>query len=248
LSNIFKSAEVILDSKKYSLTEKAKIVVNEEKIKTNNYQDTENFAQMKEDILESAKKESDEIFKDSLKEKEKMLSDAYDESIKIRETARKDGFDEGKNDALEAMKEKEKETIDEMLKYKNDVVSKYDLFFETREEEIVKLVIHSVEKILNKNIDEDKELIGNLVKRGIERSIFTETIVIRVSEKDYENALANKARILIHSKDIKSIKFVTDYSLVKGECIIESEIGNVDVGVNTQFRNLKELYSKLIKD
>jgi flagellar assembly protein FliH len=238
-----------MDSKKYSLTEKVKIVVNEEKKnETSNYQTSEDFVQMKEDILESAKRESDEILKDSLKEKERMLSDAYDESINIREIARKNGFDEGKNNALEAMEEKEERNNEELLKYKNDVVSKYNSFFETREEEIVKLVIDSVEKILNRNIDEDKDLIGNLVKRGIERSIFTETIVIRVSEKDYENALASKSKILIHSEDIKSIKFVTDYSLVKGECIIESEIGNVDVGVNTQFRKLKELYYSLIKD
>jgi hypothetical protein len=43
----------------------------------------------------------------------------------------------------------------------------------------------------------------NLVKKGIEKSIFTENIKIRVSEDDYEVAVDNKAKILTFSKDIK---------------------------------------------
>ena len=249
MSNIFKSSEVIIDSKKYILTEKVKVENKEEKKEgLNSNQVLQDLTKIKEDILEESKKESDEILKGALKEKELMLSDAYDEAINIRDKARKEGFDEGKIEALKSMEEKERKTTDDLLKYKNDVIMKYNTYFESGEEAIIKLVIDSVEEILNKNIEEDKNLIKNLVRKGIENSTFAGSIVIRVCIDDYENALANKSKILIFSKNINSIKFVTDYALVKGECIIESEVGNIDVGVGTQFEKLKELYYDLIKD
>ena len=249
MSNIFKSSEVIIDSKKYILTEKVKVENKEEKNEEmdSNYA-LEDLTKIKEDILEESKKESDEILKGALKEKELMLADAYDEAINIRDKARKEGFDEGKIEALKSMEEENKKNTDGLLEYKNDVIMKYNSYFESREEVIIKLVVDSVEEILNKNIEEDKNLIKNLVRKGIENSTFAGSIVIRVCIDDYENALANKSKILIFSKNINSIKFVTDYALIKGECIIESEVGNVDVGVSTQFEKLKELYYDLIKD
>ena len=252
MSNILKSSEVIIDSKKYVLTEKIKIKKEEKEddlLEKNIENETiEDLMKMKSDILEEAKKESDEILKDALKEKEIMMAQTYDKAIKIREEAKKEGFVEGINKAIESMKEKESLVLDDALNYKNEIVSKYDDFFKSREEEIVNLVLNSVEKILNKKVLEDEELIENLVREGIESSTFTRAIVIRVCENDYENALLRKSKILTFSKDISSIKFVIDYALESGDCIIESEIGNVDVGVDTKFEKLKEVYLDLIND
>ncbi|MEA1976205.1 MAG: hypothetical protein U9N10_11850, partial [Bacillota bacterium] len=75
MSNIFKSSEVIIDSKKYILTEKVKIEKKEDK-EINSNEVLQDLTKIKEDILEESKRESDEILKNALKEKEIMLSDA----------------------------------------------------------------------------------------------------------------------------------------------------------------------------
>jgi len=252
LSNILRSSEVIIDSKKYVLTEKIKIKKEEKEddlLEKNIRNETvEDLMEMKSEILEEAKKESDEILKNALKEKELMMAQTYDDSIEIREKAKKEGFEEGLKNAIESMKEKERELLDEASNYKNEVVLKYDDFLKTREKRIVELVLNSVEKILNKEVVEDKELIESLVREGIEKSTFTRSIVIRVCESDYENALFRKSKILTFSKDISSIKFVIDYALNPGGCIIESEIGNVDLGVETKFEKLKEIYRDLVEE
>jgi len=251
LSNILRSSEVIIDSKKYVLTEKIKIKKEEKEddlLEKNIKNETiEDLMEMKSKILEEAKKESDYILENALKEKELMMAQTYDDSIKIREKAKKEGFEEGLQNAIKSMKDREKAVLEEALNYKNEVVQKYDDFLKTREERIVDLVLDSVEKILNKEVLEDKELIESLVREGIEKSTFTRSIVIRVCESDYENALFRKSKILTFSKDISSIKFVIDYALNPGGCIIESDIGNVDVGVDTKFEKLKEIYRDLVE-
>ena len=252
MSNILRSSEVIIDSRKYVLTEKIKIKKEEKEddlLEKNIRNETvEDLMEMKSKILEESKKESDEILKNALKEKELMMAQTYDDSIEIREKAKKEGFEEGLKNAIESMKEKERELLDEASNYKNEVVLKYDDFLKTREKRIVELVLNSVEKILNKEVVEDKELIESLVREGIEKSTFTRSIVIRVCESDYENALFRKSKILTFSKDISSIKFVIDYALNPGGCIIESEIGNVDLGVETKFEKLKEIYRDLVEE
>ncbi|MDM8534702.1 FliH/SctL family protein, partial [Clostridiaceae bacterium HSG29] len=200
MSNILKSSEVIIDSKKYVLTEKIKIKKEEKKDdlfeKNIKEEKTEDLMEMKSIILEEAKKESDEILKNALQEKELMMAQTYDESIKIREKAKKEGFEEGLQEAIQSMKEKEMEVLEEALNYKNEVVLKYDDLLKTQEEKIIDLVLNSVEKILNKEVVEDEELIENLVREGIEKSTFTRSIVIRVCERDYEKALFRKSKIL----------------------------------------------------
>jgi len=256
LSNILKSSEVVIDSKKYVLTRK--LDPSEGNNNNNNNDESNNpnitkemmreLNQMKKDILDDAKKESDEILKSAKKENEQIISEAYDESMKIREKSKKEGYEIGKKEGLAVMNDKEKKVMAEALQYKNKIIDKYNDYLASKDEAIINLVIDTVEKILKKHIDEDIDLIQNLVKKGIEKSIFTENIKIRVSEDDYEIAIYSKAKILTFSKDIKDIEFVTDYSLEKGDCIIESQNGSVDVSVSTQYEKFKEFIQELIKD
>lgn len=251
MSNILKSSEVIIDSKKYVLTRKLEKTddVNEESTNTNiDKEMMKELNQMKEDILDDAKKESDEILKSAKKENEQIISEAYDESMKIREKSKKEGFKIGKKEGLAVMKDKEKKVMAEALQYKEEIIDKYNKYMESKDEAIVNLVTDIVEKILNKNVREDLNLIKNLVKKGIKKSIFTENIKIRVSEDDYETAVDSKAKILTFSKDIKDIEFVTDYSLEKGDCIIESQNGSVDVSVSTQYGKFEESIQELIRE
>lgn len=254
MSNILKSSEVIIDSKKYVLTRKLDPMEqnndeNDDSLNENVSKEMkQELNEMKKNILEDAKKESDALLKNAQKENEQIISKAYDESMKIREKAKKEGFEIGKKEGLAVMKDKEKKVMAEALQYKNKIIDEYNTYLENKDEAIINLVIDTVEKILNKHVKEDFDIIQNLVKKGIEKSIFTENIKVRVSEDDYEIAVDSKAKILTFSKDIKDIEFVTDYSLEKGDCIIESQNGSVDVSVSTQYDKFKEFIQELIKD
>jgi len=252
LSNILKSSEVIIDSKKYVLTRKLENTdetIDEKPSDSSIDQEMrKELNQVKEDILEEAKKESDEIIDGAKKENEQIIAKAYDESMKIRERAKKEGFDIGKKEGLAVMKDKQKKVIIEALEYKDEIVEEYNQYLISKDEAIISLVTDVVEKILNKHVNKDLDLIESLVKKGIEKSIFTENIKVRVSEDDYEIAVDSKAKILTFSKDIKNIEFVTDYSLERGDCIIESQNGSVDVSVSTQYEKFKESIQALIKE
>ena len=135
MSNILKSSEVIIDSKKYVLTRKLEKTddVNEESTNTNiDKEMMKELNQMKEDILDDAKKESDEILKSAKKENEQIISEAYDESMKIREKSKKEGFKIGKKEGLAVMKDKEKKVMAEALQYKNKIIDDEPTFLHNR--------------------------------------------------------------------------------------------------------------------
>lgn len=217
-----------------------------EEQKENQVDIQEELNQMKADILESAKKESDALLASAQNEHEKIIAQAYDEAMMIREKAKKEGYDIGKSEGLAVMKDKEKKVMEEALAHKNKCMNEYEAYLKQSETDIIELVLETCQKVLNDHIKSDEELIEKLVHKGIQKSIFTENVVIHVAENDYEKAVDSKAKILTFARDIKDIEFIVDYTLEPGDCILESENGAVDVSVSTQFQRIKEVYQSLV--
>lgn len=250
MSKIYKSSQVTIDSKGYVLTDKIKVLEKKKVAETQEEQEAsiDEFIKAKEEILESAKKESDEIISQATEEREEIISDAYDESISIKEKARNEGYAAGKEEALEEYRQKKKHEIDSLLVYKKEIMEKYDDYFNNRKEEMIDLVLDSVEKILNKHIKEDEELIKDLIIKGIKKSTLRTSVGIKVSNDDYEKAVHYKELLLASLPRIDQIDFSISESLGPGECIIESDNnGMIDISVSTQFENLKAIYRRIIE-
>lgn len=260
LSRILKSSQVIIDSKKYFLKEEVinfdEIEEEAEKIDAKigdvveeTVEETlEDFIKAKEHILEEAKVEHDAIIGQATGERDAIISVAYEEAMSMKETSKIKGFEEGKNEGLESIYEYQEKVTNEMLTEKSDMLEKYKEYFKSREETMIDLIIDSIEKILHIRLEDDKVDIGNLVKNGIESAILSKSIVIRVSEEDYENALGTKKKLLAFSHDIETIEYKIDESLQKGDSIIETPNGNIDVGVTTQFKRLEAIFRDLLSE
>lgn len=264
MSKIFKASKVILDNKKFKLSNEIFVPVVVEHIKTSEVdaaEDAEGGKKKKEDklteaervrmetekMIEEAAVEAREKVEDARIEHERIISDAYDTAKEIFEKAKEEGYNEGYENGLGEGKKAYDFEIEEALNIKNEALERYKLLLSGAEAEIIDLVISSVEKILNNTVEGDTDYIEGLVKSAIEKCAYTTDLTLRVSEKDYIHAVNIKNKILILVENLDDIIIKKDSSLSPGSCIIDTIAGSVDSSIWSQFEQIKDLFEDLLK-
>jgi len=268
LSKIVKAGAVVLDKEKYKLSPliinypKKEMVeqggnpllANAEHIEMEEDNETALEAHEQfnlEEMLDDAKKQADEILNSAQGEYERVVKDAYDSGMEIMENSRKEGFSEGYKEGYdEGYKDgysASEVLIEEANEIKSNALAHYEQLIEASEATMIQLILDITEKVLQKELDEDDELIFNLVKNGLQRITQTDQLKIRVSELDYINLVSMKKRILPLLDKVNDIHIRQDDSMAKGDCIIETDSGNIDSGVRTQLEFVKSTFEELLK-
>lgn len=253
LSNIIKSFRVI----------ERNIISNDEK-------DLENIT-LKKELLEEAKERYNEIIEEAQLEAEKIIENAHDEHDEILNQAYeraqdiftksesegynkgfKVGKDEGYKDGYEigyGEGEKDSENlIREALEIKKSYIEKNNTILKDLEQDLIQLVIAIYEKVLYKKVDADEEVIVSLVLNGIDNLEISDKLTIIVSEEDYD--MVNKSKDIILSKAslIDELDIRMNMDMKKGDCILETSKGSVDVSINDQLEEVKYLLNSILSN
>ncbi|WP_461211047.1 HrpE/YscL family type III secretion apparatus protein [Desulfocurvus sp. DL9XJH121] len=180
----------------------------------------EDFARMVEanDLLEEARKLH-----------EKMVAEAHE----IYESQKSRGYEEG-------LEEGRMEHAAKVF----EVASKSLDFFEKLEKSVVRIVSDSLEKVLGE-LDQD-ELILRVVKSGLAIARNERRVVVRVCPEQHETVEAATSELLRHFAAIRLLDVVADPRLKMGDCLVESEMGVVDAGLDTQMAALKRVMENRI--
>lgn len=192
--------------------------------------------------LESASRKSKEIYIDAKKEGyNKGFEKGNEEGYKI-------GYEKGYEIAYEEGKTASEKLIEEALDIKEDYIQLKNQLLRDTEEEIIELVIAIYEKVLYQKVEEDEELIISLVLNGIDKLEVSEKLTIIVSSDDYE--IVNNAKNLILAKAslIDELDIRINSDMKKGDCMIETSMGSVDVGINNQLDEVKDLLNNILSN
>ena len=202
-------------------------------------------------IIKSAKEEAEKIKSDSLETAKKEAEDLKEESsIRGYKEGQSDGYskghEEGREEGYDQGKEESQALIEEANEIKREYLNEKERVLNSIEEDVIKLVVDITKKILNQKIEEDDEAIIDLVFKGLATLNSKEDIRIRVSKEDFDKVEESKERILSKVSLIENLKVDVDSTLKKGDCIIESAKGNVDVSIDTQMKNVEEELNDLL--
>lgn len=256
MSKLVKSSQIIIDKKKYILNneffvpkkpveEEEPEEVVEENIDKEDYADE--LRRMKEDMLESVKVEKDQLLFQANEERESIIQDAYTQAENIRETTRQEAYNEGFQEGVTNGYGEATGYIEEALALKQQYFQKYNEIKETSEADITGVIISTVERILNKHIHEDYDLIQGLVEKALEKCAFTTNLTLRVAPEDYDSAVSMKKYILSLTENVEDIEIKQDSALPKGSCIVDTDAGSVDSSIQTQFENIKNKFIELLQ-
>ncbi|OGQ21558.1 MAG: hypothetical protein A3I05_03395 [Deltaproteobacteria bacterium RIFCSPLOWO2_02_FULL_44_10] len=176
-----------------------------------------------EKILLHASQEADRI----REEAKKVLNEVET----VREEARRKGYAEGEAKGLAQ--------VSEQLIALHHLKEK---FYEEAEPEVMKLVLSIAEKIIGNLVSEHSDAVKHVVKESLEKAI-GDQIVVRVNPEDYQTILSSEGEFRKVIDRTRRLVFKEDDSILKGGCIVETEVGTIDAQIETQLQAIKKALS-----
>lgn len=213
-----------------------------------------------EEIILNAKREAENIISNAYSESDDILNETYEKARSISEIAGEKGYDEGYQLGQEKGyeegyqlgykdgKEDAEKLIKEALDIKNEYIHKKNQLMREVENDLINLVISIYEKVLYKKVEEDKELIISLVLNGIDNLEISEKLTIIVSQDDYEIVNYYRDTILAKASLIDELDVRKNIDMEKGDCILETSKGSVDVSINQQLEEVKDLLKTILSN
>lgn len=193
-----------------------------------------------EEILEQAQEQADFILEEAQKEAEKLVEQAKVtaefEKEKILEESKKAGYKDGlvqANDEL-AIQKKELEERREQLEME------YQQLVDELEPNFVRIVMGLVKKLTGVLVEDKKDIILYLMEQSLKNLGKTSSLVVRVSEFDFEMVQNSQERMLDLISNKCELEIVLDSSLEQNQCIIEADKQIIDCSLDVQMKSLME--------
>jgi flagellar assembly protein FliH len=199
-----------------------------------------------EQAEEEAKRSSQLIIKNAEMDAERLITDsrakAQDEAENIKEEAYNEGYEHA---IAEADKEAQK-IIQEAEDIKTQAHEYRKELIASIEPEMIGLVTDILDKLIEVEKDVNPKAISVLIKQGLAKCSLTENIKVHVSKEDLPNV--DEEAILSSLDTMALIQFIEDPTLQKGSCIIETDLGNIDCGLDTQYKELRRNLHYILKN
>lgn len=250
LSRVFKSKDVILDNNKFTIEHKSNNLNKAAESATKKEEATQEKKEIQETgltektamldkLIKAANEQADTIIENAKKIADDFMIEAKKNSeqeiLKLKQESQEDGFEKGYQEGLE----KVEELKEEAKKIKEDALINKTEIIKEAEPAMILLITKVCEKILKNSLFLEKSLIINLIRQGLNETSLNGHITIRVSPEFYETVVKNKDEILKLLDSSNELDIFRDLSLKNADCIIETQLGNIDCSLDEQLKILK---------
>ena len=260
-------AEIEEIEQKTKLTEKTLAQAQEEKTQAEELKkqseelkaDAEKIKRQAEEFKVQSEKQAQEILDKAQAEAEKIVEDTKQEAKELLDKVQKEGYDEGykdgKKQGIEDGKDKIEDELAELinktnikaqktLHYANEKTADY---FIKAEDDIVKVVVMAIEKILPQHFLDAPQVILPVVREAINHVRDQKEIIIHVEPFSYDLILMARSEFKSMLTDgTATIEVVSDEALKPGDCVIETPNGAVDARLSTQLGLIKEAVRNIL--
>ena len=150
---------------------------------------------------------------------------------------RRQAEDSYRTEAAEQL-ESERQRITQLVSASSQQLT--DLF-RLAEEATVKFAFGIAERVIRREVSLDRSIVVGQIKEAVRRVLGVETVKIRVHAQDLPLVKEQKSSIQAGGDAIREIIVEEDESLERGDCIIESEMGNIDARIATQLKQVENV-------
>lgn len=163
------------------------------------------------------------------------VADAHERASAIERDAFAKGYAHGERSGEEAAAQRGEAALHQLAATIEEVSSLRTSMIRKTERELVRLAIAIAERVVRREITFDRELLLGMARVAIDRLGDAVVAVVHLHPSDY--AATTSARIN-GSPLPTSIKVVSDPMVSRGGCIVRSEFGCVDLGLDAQVEEL----------
>lgn len=199
------------------------------------------------------------------KEAEKIIDDTKAEAAAILEKTRKEGYDtghaegytdgreqgikDGKNKIEDDLRDTVRQANDKAQKTIQDAKEQTSEYFIRAEDDIVKIVMMAVEKILPQHFLDVPQVILPVVREAISHVRDQREIKIHVEPDSYDLILMARSEFQsMLTSGTAIIEVVSDDALKPGDCVIETPNGGVDARLSTQLGLMRRAVESVLNN
>ncbi len=182
---------------------------------------------------------------DAEAEAEKILFDAREQAKQILEDAKKEGYNQGYQDgsknAISEYESKNKALEHEYNEKMSALEKQYASLREELEPMLVDKLADIYANIIGIELFDSKDIILYLLDKALSGMDSNKHYIIHVAQEDFEIVKSASEEISKASGIlIDNLEIIEDHSLEKNGCMIESDAGIFEVGLDTQLRLLNK--------
>ncbi len=184
-----------------------------------------------ENIISDANEKAEEILANARKEAEELKKNAYEAAFS---EGKKKGYEEGNTKA-----EGEYQSLINGANAELERLEKeYTVRYNNMEKELVDTLMEVFSRVTYTIAEDNKELVLHLINQVMNNVEATGDFLIRVSKEDYPFLVENQGKIYCASPKDINISILEDSSLVKNQCVIETDGGVFDCSLDIQLEQL----------
>ncbi len=173
--------------------------------------------------------------------------ESYDidlEEVKVRvQDAYNQGFADGQETTAATFKtqiQRHHEWLKNMDSVVNELRAQYASEIENLEDTVVKLSIMAAEHILGREATSNSEIVIEQVKKAIKSLDEDKVFKIHIHPDNIEILESVKSELTSDKSQIKDVEIVSNETVGKGGCILETSAGMVDARLKTQLEQLEK--------
>lgn len=171
----------------------------------------------------------DELFSDAM---QKMK----DQAAKIKEEAQQQGYEEGQEKGFQAGEQAVKEHFKSSLAALKGLIEQLsearDTLYPRLEREMVEMITTLARKVIRTELEGKGNAIREIVHMAIESVLDRESLVVKVHPDDHKELQDYGQELIRLFHEIKNVEFRSHASVVRGNCVVESNFGTVEAGLD----------------
>lgn len=191
-----------------------------------------------EEIRRMAQEEAEDLLADARSQAEAILTDAGSQAESIQEEAKNTGFDEGYQEGTAKAEAELAELRSQMEEEQRQLEEDYRQKVRELEPHLVEVVSDVFEKVFHVHFDDKKDVLIYLIEKVILNAEGIKDFQVRVSRADYDFVEGHRDAI---SKEVGAsiqVEVLADASLQEHQCMIETDSGVFECGIDVQLDNL----------
>jgi flagellar assembly protein FliH len=186
--------------------------------------------------------------KDFLKKAEDALKESKEKASLIEQEGYEKGFVQGEIDGLEFGKKEAVKVVENIESLLNGFSQIRTEIIKGYEKEILELIFSITERIINYKINSDETIVRETALKALRLAPEKGNIILRVNPEDFDYIEKVKPDFFTEFKELKSIKIVSDSSIGRGGCLLETQYGEVDARITIQLEKIFQTLEGVFTD
>lgn len=198
-------------------------------------------------ILEKARIRSTEIIDKALTQGEDIRVNAQREGYrKGYKEGRQEGFAEGYEKGRQEGFAVVDKALEEALEIRTRALEGEKSMVKEAEAEIVQIIMEISKKVLGEQVKTEPEAVLGLVRKALDKCIFSDKVTMKISPEDYDLVEQSKKKLLSGIEGITRLDIIAEEALPQGSCVLETDGGNISSGIEVQLHRIEHAFKELL--